>query len=366
MQVFLGVIFHFIGGFASGSFYMPFKKVRNWSWETYWLIGGLFSWLIVPPLAAWLTIPGFADIIRQTDSSTLGYTYLFGILWGIGGLTYGLGVRYLGMSLGNSIILGLCMVFGALIPSIYYDVFPADGKDTFSQMTGSIGGLTILGGLVLCIVGIIICGKAGMLREQQLKLTGQSQGQADVSKNEYRFGLGIFVAIISGILSACFNFGIEAGKPMADVADSAWAAANPGNNKFLFGNNVTYVVLLWGGLTTNLIWCLILNARNKTFGDYVNAKAPLSRNYLLSALAGTTWFLQFFFYGMGESKLGNGPSSWILHMAFIILIANMWGIVLREWKGQSRRTRTLVGIGVATIIAAVLVVGYGNYLRGNI
>ena len=137
MQVIIGVIFHFIGGFASGSFYMPFKKVRGWAWESYWIIGGLFSWLIVPPLAAWLTIPGFTEIIAGTDRSTLLYTYFFGLLWGIGGLTYGLGVRYLGVSLGSSIILGLCMVFGALIPSVYYQFFPESGKDTIGLITSS-------------------------------------------------------------------------------------------------------------------------------------------------------------------------------------------------------------------------------------
>src|SRR5437868_947527 len=156
MAVILGVIFHFIGGFASGSFYIPFKKVKGWHWESYWIVGGLFSWLIVPPLAAYLTVPGFADIIRHTDMSTLGLTFLFGVLWGIGGCTYGLGVRYLGVALGSSIILGLCMVFGSLIPSIYYDVFPTAGKDTFSMMTSSKWGLVVLAGLVLCGIAIII------------------------------------------------------------------------------------------------------------------------------------------------------------------------------------------------------------------
>src|SRR5213595_530626 len=164
MQVILGVIFHFIGGFASGSFYMPYKKVRGWSWESYWIVGGIFSWLIVPPLAAWLTIPNFSEIISQAGGSVIGYTFLFGILWGIGGLTYGLGVRYLGVSLGSSIILGLCMVFGALIPSIYYDFFPAAGKDTFSMLIGTRWGLMVLAGLALCVLGIIICGKAGMMK----------------------------------------------------------------------------------------------------------------------------------------------------------------------------------------------------------
>src|SRR5919206_5284387 len=151
MQVILGVIFHFIGGFASGSFYIPYKKVKGWAWESYWIVGGIFSWLIVPPLAAWLTIPGFADIISQTATATLGWTYLMGLLWGIGGLTYGLGVRYLGVSLGSTIILGLCMVFGSLIPSIYYQISPAAGKDTISVIASSKWGLFVLAGLVICI-----------------------------------------------------------------------------------------------------------------------------------------------------------------------------------------------------------------------
>jgi len=362
MQVIFGIIYHFIGGFASGSFYIPFKKVKGWHWESYWLVGGLFSWLIVPPLAAWLTIPGFVDMIRGCSASTLSYTYMFGLLWGIGGLTYGLGVRYLGVSLGSSIILGLCMVFGALIPSIYYDVSPMEGKDTFSMMISSGWGLTVLAGLLICIIGIIICGRAGTMKERQLKAASMDPHGMKM-KTEYKFALGMFVSIISGVLSACFNFGLEAGAPLSMVANDAWKAANLGEGEFLFRNNVIYVVLLWGGLTTNFIWCMILNARNKTFGDYTNKKTPLLSNYTFAALAGTTWFLQFFFYGMGESKLGNGPSSWILHMAFIILVANMWGLVLKEWKGVDKRTIRTITIGIITIILAVLLVGLGNNIH---
>jgi L-rhamnose-H+ transport protein len=364
MGVILGVIFHFIGGFASGSFYIPYKKVKGWAWESYWIIGGLFSWLIVPPVAAYLTVPGFADIIKQTDGATLGLTYLFGVLWGIGGLTYGLGVRYLGVSLGSSIILGLCMVFGSLIPAIYYDVSPKEGKDTFSMMTSSNWGLIVLAGLVLCVIAIIICGKAGTMKEKQLSGGAMTDPHGMKMKMEYKFGLGIFVSIVSGVLSACFNFGLEAGNPLANEASRLWKIANPGEEgNFLYRNNVIYVVLLWGGLTTNFIWCMILNARNKTFGDYTNKKTPLRSNYIFAALAGTTWFLQFFFYGMGESKLGNGPSSWILHMAFIILVANMWGIVLKEWNGVSKKTKITIAVGIITIILSVLLVGRGNYLH---
>jgi L-rhamnose-H+ transport protein len=150
---------------------------------------------------------------------------------------------------------------------------------------------------------------------------------------------------------------------MANKANELWKAVHPLQGEFLFQNNVTYVVILWGGLTTNFIWCMILNAKNKSFGDYLNKQTPLLKNYLFSALAGLTWFLQFFFYGMGESKLGNGASSWILHMAFIILVANFWGIAVKEWKGVTRKTFRTVIIGIATIILSVIIVGYGNSIK---
>jgi L-rhamnose-H+ transport protein len=363
MHAILGVIFHFIGGFASGSFYIPYKKVKGWAWESYWIVGGLFSWLVVPPLAAFLTIPNFTTIIANAPVSVLSITYLFGLLWGIGGLTYGLGVRYLGVSLGSSIMLGLCMVLGSILPAVYFDIFPQAGKDTFSMFLHADWGRMVLLGLVVCILGVIICGKAGMEKEREMNV-GANTPQKSMANTEFNFKIGLFVAIVSGVLSACFNFGLEAGKPMADIANAAWHAANPSTSgNFLFQNNVTYVVVLWGGLTTNFIWCMILNARNKSFRDYTNKSTPLVKNYIFSAIAGTTWFLQFFFYGMGESKMGNGASSWILHMAFIIVIANVWGLVLKEWKGVSRKTLATCVIGILTIIASVLIVGYGNSIK---
>ncbi len=357
MNALAGVIFHFIGGFASGSFYVPYKKVKSWSWESMWILGGLFSWIIVPPIAAWLTIPNFMDIIRESSTSILGYTFLFGVLWGIGGLTYGLGVRYLGVSLGSSIILGLSMVFGALMPAIYYFFNKAEGKHGIDYFFTTNAGICVMIGLLVCVIGIYLCAKAGMLKEKGLGTLGEE------AKAEYKFGLGIVVAIVSGILSACFNFGIEAGKPMADVANNLWKAANPGQGEFLYQNNVTYIIILWGGFCTNFIWCAYLLLKNKTYKDYTKSSAPLGKNLLLCAIAGTTWYLQFFFYGMGESRLGNGASSWILHMAFIILISNAWGVILKEWKGVSKPTYTAIIAGIVTIILSICIVGFAKTLE---
>ena len=347
MQVILGILFHTIGGISSGSFYMPFKKVKGWAWESFWIVGGLFSWLIVPPIAAWLTIPNFSSIISEAASQVKGFVFLMGLLWGIGGLTYGLGVRYLGMSLGNSIVLGFCSAFGALVPPIYYSLNPTPGKTSFTDMLQHSGGQLVLLGVLVCLIGIAFSGKAGIMKEADLNL--------DKEKNSSEFSLvkGLIIAIVSGILSSFFNFGIEGGKPMAEEA--VRQGFNP-----LFQNNVTYVVLLWGGLTTNFLWCMYLNFKNKTFGDYTNQQTPITKNVLFSGIAGTMWFLQFFFYGMGESKLGNGASSWILHMATIILTANMWGLYLTEWSSVSKATFRTFLLGIGLILLSIVLVGIGN------
>ncbi|MCK9414021.1 MAG: L-rhamnose/proton symporter RhaT [Prolixibacteraceae bacterium] len=350
MNALLGVIFHSIGGFASGSFYMPFKKVKGWAWESYWIIGGLFSWMIVPPLAAYLTVPGFASIIHNASGQILSTTYLMGLMWGIGGLTYGLGVRYLGMSLGNSVILGFCSAFGALVPPIYYSIVPTISKVSIIDMLSHQGGQLVLIGVVVCLTGIAISGKAGLMKEKEL-----TPEQSKLSVEEFSLVKGLIIATLSGILSSFFNFGIEAGKPMAEEAVKA--GFNP-----LFQNNVTFVVILWGGLTTNLIWTTILNIKNRSYGNFVDKSKPLFNNYFFAALAGTTWFMQFFFYGMGESKLGNGASSWILHMSTIILTANMWGLYNKEWKGVSSKTFQTFVVGIATILLSVVIVGIGNSL----
>lgn len=359
MQTVFGIIYHFLGGAASGSFYVPYNKVKGWRWESFWIVGGLFSWLIVPPLAAWLTVPQFGEIVAGASSSTFWWTYFWGVLWGIGGLMYGLGMRYLGLSLGNSVLLGFTSAFGSLAPSVYYNFYPQEGKTTFTDLLSHPWGQIVLAGVFLCLLGIFVCGRAGVLKGRDLPEEKRKE-----SIKEFNLVKGLIVCIISGILSACFNYGIESGSAMAEEAEKIWKAANPHETvNFLYRNNVTYIVLLWGGLTTNIAWTTFLNFKNKSFGDYVNKKTPLLKNYIFCAVAGTLWFLQFFFYGMGESKLGNGASSWILHMSFIILVANLWGFALKEWKGVSTATRNTIIAGIAMIIAAVILVGYGNALN---
>lgn len=358
MQAILGIIFHSLGGASSGSWYMPYNLVKKWRWEVYWIIGGLFSWLIMPFIAVLLTTPGWQNILSEADSSVLGTTYTLGVLWGIGGLTYGLGIRYLGMSLGNSVLLGITSLVGSLgLPILrnvgkMYEVLPEG--DSLTDMMATTSGQVILFGILVLMVGIVFCGKAGLMKDKEL--VGQKEGV----NTEFKLTKGLIIAGVSGILSAFFSFGIDAGKRMGEaVREIAVANDFPfvSNGTYLFENNIIFLVILWGGLTTNLIWSVGLILKNRTAGDLVDTSSPLLKNYLFCALAGTTWFLQFFFYGMGETKIGNGASSWILHMSTIILTANFWGFYRKEWADVSSKTRRTIFLGIGLILLSIIIMG---------
>ncbi len=368
MEAILGILFHSIGGGASGSWYMPFNWVKKWRWEIYWITGGIFSWFLMPLLAVLLTTPNWQEILQSADSGVIRNTYIMGLLWGVGGLTYGLAIRYLGMSLGNSVLLGITSVVGSLglpvlrnIPGLS-NVIPAGLS--FTDLFGSAGGQIVLLGILILLAGIILSGRAGILKDKDLG--NVKEGVND----EFSLTKGLIIAIVSGVLSAFFSFGIDAGKEMAaEVRTLAIAQGYPflsgegGNMKYLFENNIIFFVVLWGGLTTNVIWTIGLILKNKTSKDFIDKKTPLLRNYLFCALAGTTWFLQFFFYGMGETKIGNGASSWTLHMATIILTANMWGFYRNEWEGVSKRTRMTILLGIGLILLSVIVIGIAKWFH---
>lgn len=383
---FLGVIFHWLGGLASGSFYVPYKGVKKWSWETYWLAGGFFSWIICPWVLALLLTHNLVGVLQQQSASTLWWTYFFGLLWGFGGLTYGLTMRYLGLSLGTGVALGYCAAFGTLVPPVFKMLAPSiPVAESIVQIASSRPGQITLAGVAICLFGIAIAAYAGLNKEREL-----SAGEKTKAIAEFSFVKGIVVATFCGIMSACFAFGLTAGNPIADASLAA------GTSKLWTGLPKLVVILL-GGFTTNFVWCVILNIKNSTgyqyFAKYVrpehanlkasggegaaseaaaapaepaeaDLKTPVLANYLFSALAGTTWYFQFFFYTMGETQMGKFSfASWTLHMASIIIFATMWGWILHEWKGSSRKTHTLIGFGIATLILSTIVIGAGTYLK---
>lgn len=367
MNALLGIIFHAIGGGASGSWYMPYNWVKKWRWEVYWITGGIFSWLIMPLLAVLLTIPDWQGILQTTQGRIVLNTYLMGLLWGVGGLTYGLAIRYLGMSLGNSVLLGITSIVGSLgmpvlrnVPGVA-EIIPAGLS--FTDLLSSSGGQVVLLGIAILLIGIVLSGRAGIRKDRDL-------GHIKEGVNsEFNLSKGLMIAIVSGILSAFFSFGIDAGKEMAVAARTLaveqsypFLSEAEGGFKYLFENNIIFFVILWGGLTTNLIFTTAMIIKNKTGGDFVDKKTPLLSNYLFCALAGTTWFLQFFFYGMGETKIGNGASSWTLHMATIILTANLWGFYRKEWKGVSKKTYRMILLGIGAILLSVIIIGIAKWL----
>jgi L-rhamnose-H+ transport protein len=361
---------------------VPYRGVKRWAWETYWLVGGFFSWLIVPWLLAGLMTRDLLQVLHEAPSGALAWTYIFGVLWGLGGLTFGLTMRYLGMSLGMAVALGYTAVFGTLMPPIFRGQFA-------SEVLGTRSGVIILIGVAVCVAGIIFAGAAGISKEREL-----SDEEKRASIKEFDLKRGLLVATFCGIMSACFAYGLASGDPIKQLT------LQHGTSTLWQGLPVLVVVLA-GGFTTNFIWCVILNIRNHTGYQYLssetrghvparseepiletatdapgvemaalrdgrdagNGKVPVTANYLFSALAGTTWYLQFFFYTMGETQMGRFKfSSWTLHMASIIIFSTLWGIALREWRGAGVRTRLLVACTLLVLVGSTVIVGYGNYL----
>lgn len=345
----LGVLLHAIGGLAAASFYIPYKRVRGWSWEAYWLAGGVFSWLIAPPIFAALLAPGALGAIAAAPRSAVLLTYLFGVLWGVGGLTFGLSMRYLGIALGYAVALGLCAAFGTLVPPLF--------AGELGALSAATSGRVILLGVAACLAGIALSGKAGMSKETELSA---AEKQATVA--EFDFRKGLLVAIFAGVMSACMSFAFQAGKPISDRAVELGAAG-------LWQNLPVLIVAFAGGLTTNAVWCLYLMRRNGSLGDYTRREAdgvPIARgaNLAFCALAGVTWYLQFFFYSMGTTKMGDYDFvSWALHMACIIIFSTLWGIWLHEWKGTGRTTRAWIAAGLLVLIGSLALNGLGAKLQ---
>ena len=375
---FVGVLFHWLGGLCSASNFIPFRGIKRWSWEIYWIIQGIAAWLIAPPLLAAIFVPHLFAVLHAAPATSIAWAVFWGTLWGVGGLTFGRAIRYLGLGLGYAIALGFCTAFGTLIPPIFHG--------QMHTILHERSGQVILCGVAMCILAIAVSGAAGYSKEQEVS----EEDKAAAGERDFSFLKGLIIAVFAGIMSSFFAFGLDAGKPIADIARIQLAAAGSSD---LWSNLPVLIVVLWGGFVTNLIWSAILIVRNRSIGQFAGAPGDnpmgtatvtgetlqdvdprqltqrissgvLTRNYLLAASAGVIWYFQFFFYSMGTTKMGKYDfASWTLHMASIIIFANLWGIALKEWRDTSLRTRLLVGCGLALLIGSTVVVGYGSYLK---
>lgn len=339
----LGILFLLLGGISAGSFYIPLKHVKGWSWESGWITNGVFSWIIGPIAVALLTVPGCFSILAATDPGVLGMTWLLGFFWGIGALTFGLSMRYLGMSLGYALALGSCAAFGTLIPPII--------GGQFGQLLTTLSGQLTLGGVLVCLGGVGVCGYAGIRKEREV-----DPGDDAKENTEFNLTKGIAVALISGLMNACLAFSFSAGKPIADAVIEA--GVDP-----LFQNNPVLVVSLLGGFVTNFVFCVFLNLKNKTGSDYTNRTTPLLKNYILAATAGLMWYIQFMLYGMGSTKMGEYAfASWSVLMAVVVAVSNIWGLYFNEWVGVSKTTLRVVVGGISLVLLSIALIGAGGYV----
>ena len=327
MEIVIGLLIIAIGAFCQSSSYVPINKIKKWSWESYWLVQGIFAWLVFPILGASLAVPEGSSLFElyaaYPKESLL--TALFGVLWGVGGLTFGLSMRYLGVALGQSIALGTCAGLGTILTPL---------------LLGRPGDLTasVVIGVVVTLLGIAVIGVAGNMKSQSL-----SEEEKRAAVKDFNFTKGIAVALLAGFMSACFNIGLGFGEVLnfgdatADIYKTLPA---------------TFMVTL-GGFMTNAVYCLYQNARNKTFCDYAQGNLWLN-NLLFCALAGVLWYSQFFGLSLGKGFLADSPSlltfSWCILMALNVVFSNVWGIILKEWKGCSHKTIVVLLAGIAILI----------------
>ncbi|HHT34571.1 MAG TPA: L-rhamnose/proton symporter RhaT [Bacteroidales bacterium] len=338
MNTIFGLLIIAVGSMGQSSSYVPINKIKDWSWENFWLVQGLFAWLVFPLLGALMacSLPELISIYGTAGSATwkaVGY----GVLWGVGGLTFGLSMRFLGIALGQSVALGTCAAFGTLIPAML------TGTDLFSPK-----GLILLLAVAVTLVGIALVGYAGSLRSRNM-----TEEERRKAIKDFALKKGLLIALVSGVMSACFSLGLSAGIPVKEAAIAAGAPE-------LFAQNPVTLLVTFGGFMTNLIYCLYMNRKNKTGGEIRrSSKAVLINNLLFCALAGLLWYSQFFGLGMGQSFFEANSVmmafSWSILMSLNVVFSNVWGIILKEWKGAGNKAVTFLAIGMAILIFSLII-----------
>ncbi len=338
--IIFGILLIALGAFASGSFAVPFGKIKGWSWETYWMVFSLGAYILFPLLACLIFAPRFINIIQTTPSGTLLTVFLLGALYGVGNLSFGLALRYLGLSLGYALSLGLMLAIGTLIP-------PAIDGRLQVMMLGRGGTLLILGIVIACF-GIALSAWSGILKDKII-----SDAKKKESIGEFDLVKGAMAAVLVGFTGSAMSLGFEQGNSLSDIA--AKQGVDP-----LFTMMPLFVVLFAGTFVTTIGWCLYLGTKNGSLKDYLHASSSniLTMNYLYGLLAGLLWFSQLIVYGMGKSKMGPYTfTSWGILMALTIVCATVWGLMRNEWKGAPAKIYVLMILSLLIIIASSFLIG---------
>ena len=334
MEIVIGLLIIAIGAFCQSSCYVPINKIKDWSWESYWIVQGIFAWLILPFIGLLLAVPSghsFTELLASAPSFNIWMTIFFGILWGVGGLTFGLSMRYLGVALGQSIALGTCAGLGTIMGPVLLNIFFPE-LNALESLT-----FAVILGVVVTLIGIAIIGVAGGMKSAAL-----SEEEKREAVKDFNFPKGLAIALLAGFMSGCFNVGLEFGKDIHFEETPEMFMTLP----------ATFLVTL-GGFLTNAVYCFYQNQKNKTWGDYAKTSV-WGNNLLFCLLAGALWYSQFFGLSLGKSFFEPGSSmmtlAFCILMAFNVIFSNVWGIILKEWKGCSAKTIAVLVVGLAVLI----------------
>ena len=340
-----GTGLHAIGGISAASCYLPGTQTKKWSWGTFWLVQALFAWIIMPIVVGWLTVPGFFTILANAPSKPFWAAFLLGCAYGFGGMSFGKAINHIGYSLTYTIAIGISAVIGTIMPLVIFG-----GLDTYFSKPG--GGIVMVG-MILSLLGVIFCGWAGFKKEGDLRLlSGEKIG--------FNMSLGLFLTIVAGVLSGVFNLSLEYGQPIADMAAKNGAVNFQGNAKMIISTSGCFVV--------NFIWFLVAGIRQGTLKEFLPNTSGMSgklifKNWMWSALAGSLWCFQFFFYGLGHVQMGNFQFvSWVLHMSMLIFFSYMVGLLMKEWKSVKFQTYVVLIIGLITLVTSFCITSYGSYI----
>ena len=339
MNILIGLLIIAIGAFCQSSSYVPINRIKQWSWESYWIVQGIFAWLLFPLMGAFLAVPeghSLLELFTANQSFNIWMTIFFGILWGIGGLTFGLSMRYLGVALGQSIALGTCAALGTIMGPVLLN--------TFFPELNALDSLTyaVIIGVVVTLIGIAIIGVAGNMKSASL-----SEEEKKAAVKDFNFPKGLAIALLAGFMSGCFNVGLEFGKGIhfAETPD-------------MFKTLPATLLVTLGGFLTNAIYCFYQNTKNKTWGDY-GKTSVWTNNLFFCALAGALWYSQFFGLSLGRSFFEAGGTmdtlSFCILMALNVIFSNVWGIILKEWKGCSKKTIAVLVCGIIVLIFSTFV-----------
>ena len=341
----LGTFLHAIGGVSASTCYLPFQKVKQWSWNSYWLVQATFAWLLFPLIIGYLTIPNLWQVFAESSPSVVFFAILFGAVYGFGGMAFGYAIKHIGFSLTYTIAIGLSAVLGTIVPLIVHGTL----IEEFSSQGGSIVAI----GLSLSMVGVVLCGLAGQKKEKDL------EKQKNDGIPTFNLRTGLLLAIFAGVLSAVFGISLEVGAPVARIAGNYGAGHFEGNANLLLSTSGTFV--------TNFIWFVVVGVRKKTIKELVDVKAlgpqVWFKNLMLSILTGGLWYFQFFFYGLGHVRMGDFKfSSWAIHMSMLIFFSYMVGVLMKEWKDVSKKTYTILILGLVALVISFVIVTYGGML----